>query len=233
MKSTDKDKIEVTMVKVLKESNLSDISTDLADKLAEGLIGIPGIGVIAGLYKAAGTVSDYLFTKKLIRFLAELKDVPQEQRQQQIERLTEDGLYVEQVGERILLLLDKISDMGKPPLMGRAYRAFLMGQIDLDELRDLCHALDLLDLSYLDILRDCYDSSPRKSRYPYKLGHVQHLVMCGLLGLHFEPRREAIDMGEGIYDEGQYLEGGELGYSTNSLGELFGRVMFDQSLNTG
>ena len=68
--------IEESLVKTLKESDLSAVTTDLADKIAEGLIGIPVVGTILGLYKTAGTVSDYLFTKKLLRFLTELKDIP-------------------------------------------------------------------------------------------------------------------------------------------------------------
>jgi hypothetical protein len=156
--------IEASLVKTLKESDLSAVTADLADKIAEGLIGVPVVGTLLGLYKTAGTVSDYLFTKKLLKFLMELKDIPQEQRQRQIDQLIENDQLAEQVGERILLLLDKMSDMGKPPLMGLAYRAFLESRINFEQLRDLCHALDLLDLSYIDILREIYEPKLPGSR---------------------------------------------------------------------
>lgn len=224
---------ESSLLKTLKESDLSAVTADLADRVAEGLVGVPIVGTIVGLYRSAGTISDYLFTKKLLKFLTELKDVPQEQRRKQIDQLVVNDQFSEQVGERILLLLDKMSDMGKPTLMGRAYRAFLEGRIDLDQLRDLCHALDLLDLSYLEILQHLYDPNRVESRrYPFTLGNVQHLVMCGLLQLHFEARHESFDIGEGVYKEGPFLEGGKLGFDTNDLGELFVKIMLGDSVGS-
>jgi hypothetical protein len=62
--------------------------TCLDSFLDNGLVkDIPVLGTIVGLYKSSISISDKLFIKKVLHFLAELKDIPQDKRSEQIQKI--------------------------------------------------------------------------------------------------------------------------------------------------
>ncbi|MDV7402321.1 hypothetical protein RZS08_63445, partial [Arthrospira platensis SPKY1] len=87
--------------------------------------------------------------KKLLQFLVNLADVPKEQRQKQISKLTVDVEERQRVGENLMLLLDNMNNMSKPAMMARALRAYLLEEINASLLRRLWHAIDVIDVAYI------------------------------------------------------------------------------------
>ena len=140
--------------------NLKEVASQLGELafdsfLDEGLArNLPVVALIRGLYKAAVSYSDFLLTKKLILFLSDLSSVPLEQRRDQIAKLDVDMEHRRVVGENLMLLLDKLNDMRKPEMLSRAWKAYLEGKIDSTTLFDLNHAIDLVHVEELPVLRD-------------------------------------------------------------------------------
>jgi len=121
--------------------------------LEEGILKeIPVLSAIVRLYKAGVGIRDVLFLKKLNRFLAGLQSVREEERQKFIDSMNADPEQKQRVGETLLMLLERLDDMGKPDLVARAFKRFMREEIDLEELRRVCLAIDrcfLSDLRYL------------------------------------------------------------------------------------
>jgi len=210
------DNLEQSLITTLRDSDLSAISIDLADGLLGDalLTDIPVIGTLRKLFKSAGNISTYLFTKKLILFLCELKDVPPAKRQEQVARMTESEEYAGQVGESVMLLLDRIDDMRKPKMVGKAFKAYLLGTINLDELRQLNRAIDLMDVNNISFLTDLYAKCER-----YTDQHVLSFWGLGELAL------DADVMPDGSFsaDVTSYAVRGRGNY----LGRLFMKVILE------
>lgn len=208
-------------MQTLKDSDLSELATDLADSiLLDGVVGnIPILGTLHKLYKAAGGVSQLLFTKKLVRFLCELKDVAPDERRTQIEQLGTDAKHTEETGEMILLYLERANDMRKPAMMGRTFRAYVQGKIDYSQLRYLYYTIDVLNTADISTLLNFYRNDTI-TRF-FDLWHFQHLIVCDLATLGFKGRRtvSAADSETTYYGEG--LDGGELVATQNDFGRLF------------
>ncbi|KAA3626806.1 MAG: hypothetical protein DWQ09_14540 [Proteobacteria bacterium] len=61
-----------------------------------------------------------------------------------VERLEQDDAYSQNVGESIILLLDRMDDISKPKLVARAFKAFSTGAIDSTQLQRINYAIDKL-----------------------------------------------------------------------------------------
>ena len=102
--------------------------------------------------QAGFDVRDYLFLKKLVRFLVALQEVEAEDRRDFQKRIEEDKGFRKRVGENVLLLLDRADDMAKPDLLGKAFLAFLSGAVTFEQFSRMAAGIDrclLLDLKLL------------------------------------------------------------------------------------
>src|SRR5690348_6164273 len=129
------DELNNSMLETIEAAGLPDLATELGEVafdslLADGLVkDIPVIGVLAKLWKAGVTARDYVFVKKLGHFLLELRNVPDDKRREMVLKLRQDPAFGERAGEQVILLLDRLDDLSKPKLIGRAFRAFCEGKI--------------------------------------------------------------------------------------------------------
>jgi hypothetical protein len=148
--------LELSFSQTLKESDLKDLLAEISDKALEAAGGVPILGYLSKLWSTSKNVSTYLYAKKIYKFLFELKDVTPGKRMQQIakmELLTEERGYV---GEAVLLLLDKLNEMKKPTMMGRAFKAYLEEKISFDELQSLNHAIEQIFMVNIPLLTYLY-----------------------------------------------------------------------------
>ncbi len=152
-------------------SELAD--TELAEK-------IPWLGILVKVCKVGLGVRDALFAKKLVQFMNPLSSVTNEQRREFSERMERDPDLRRRVGETLILLLDRLDDMDKPELLGRAYRALLAGAIDFETFRRLGAAIDQCFTEDLrELLHVANDKLEREG--------VSSLATAGLLELHGIP----------------------------------------------
>jgi hypothetical protein len=155
----------------------------LADVAMNGdlFASIPLIGTAIKVLRARDSFRDVLFAEKLAAFINAVDEIPQEQREDMRRRFeTDEGAQA--AGTTLLLVLERLTDLDKPALLGYLLRCFAASQIDATTLRRLATAVDL---AFADDLRDFLayplDSTPLPTQAePEYLGR---LVAAGLTQL--------------------------------------------------
>ncbi len=110
--------------------------------------GVPIFGIITGLARAGRHIKDELFVRKTARFLQGLSKTTHEARRRFVDDLHANG-KVDEFGETILLILDRIDDATKPLIIGHLMAAHVEGNLTYDEAIRLaamvnrCYAPDL------------------------------------------------------------------------------------------
>jgi hypothetical protein len=191
-------------------ANLAEAGID--QLLQDGFLrDVPVLGSMIGVIRAAGGIRNLLLTKKLGQFLRSIQSIPLEDRQRYCETLR-DRSERQRQGEALLLLLDRLDDMEKPELVGKAFRAFVLGEIDSRQFRSLSSAIDRLPIQHLPDLIDFYADT----RNPRQIDNdvAQALSYAGLV-------RPAISTGVIIGD----ISTSSMYYDASALGELFVRIV--------
>jgi hypothetical protein len=148
--------LEESLVKAIADPGV-DIVTDGAEVvldqlLADGVLReIPVVGTLVKLGKVGLGIRDYLFIRKLARFLVKLRDIPKDERERFVRALSEPGAR-RQVGETLLLLLDRADDVRKAELLAVAMKWHVRERIDLQTFRELSTAIDRCFVSDLATL---------------------------------------------------------------------------------
>ena len=172
--------LRISLFNSLASENLKDITIDgleltLDSALSDGIIKeIPIIGSLYKSIKAAKGISEAIFTKKIFRFLFELKTVPQEDREKFFKKLENDENYSEKVGEKLLIILEQFDDIDKPALLGKLLKQVIEGKFTMDEFFRIS---SVIQRSYLpDLILIC-----RSNRIlQYKPEVREHLINLGL-----------------------------------------------------
>jgi len=127
---------------------------------------VPVLGSVIGVIRAAGSVRDLLLAKKLGRFLLGLQTVPLKEREEFLGSLEDSNQRIE-VGEALLLVLDRLDDIEKPELVARLFQAHIRGQISRQTFQQLATAVDRLALEHVTALKAFYsDGIGAHSRAP-------------------------------------------------------------------
>ncbi|NOT53687.1 MAG: hypothetical protein HOP18_03690 [Deltaproteobacteria bacterium] len=149
---------EKNLIASLSEGTLRDLSEDLIEQVIDGPITndlireIPIVKTIKAIIESGKNIREYFFAKKLCRFLLELREVSLEERIHMVKRLEEESDFEEKVGERLLHLIDRLDELSKAQLIGRAFRAYAHGDIGKQDLERLCFAIDRLILVDLRLI---------------------------------------------------------------------------------
>jgi hypothetical protein len=137
-----------SLVESFTDFDPSQITPDLLEValdniLDEGIIkDIPIVRTIVGIYKATASIRDRALVKKLVNFLSSLSTVSQEVRQQFRAKMNVDEKFKCKVGEKLLLIIERLDDMGKPSLISLAFQAYMEEHIDFDMFQRLSCAID-------------------------------------------------------------------------------------------
>jgi hypothetical protein len=126
---------------------------------------IPIAGHFVKVWRIAHDARDALFAAKLRAFILEPALQTPEARAQMRERAhSEDS---KRVGETLLLVLERLTDMMKPAWLARCFAAYLSGEITASDLRRLAMAIDL---AFGDDLLELINSpeTPANDRAPWK-----------------------------------------------------------------
>jgi hypothetical protein len=180
--------LEEALVSSIAKPNLTDLGADLAEAgldhlLQDGLLrDIPVLGTLVGLFRTVGIVRDRIFARKVITFLVALDAVPVEERERFL-RAQDDPAGRRQLGETLVLLLDRLDDMQKPEALAKLFAAYVRGRCDLETFRRLSTALDRISLSSLPELKGFYQLAGPQTG----LGGQQfaQFAFAGLLAVEF------------------------------------------------
>ena len=127
---------------------IKDIGTTLLDSIMVPLLedtvldNIPGIGVLFKLYKVKLAVRDRIFLANVGRFLFQLKDVPEHERQAFVRDMNEDQVHKQRVGDNVLLLLDRVDDVEKSQVHGEPFQLYVRRLVDYDTYRRYSGIID-------------------------------------------------------------------------------------------
>ncbi|MDK4548864.1 hypothetical protein OQ853_05540 [Enterobacter roggenkampii] len=118
------------LVNALKNDELSDLGTDLGEVeldslLDDGLLKeIPVIKTILAFSGTIGSIRDYLFTEKLIRFLNGFSELNDAQRINMTDKLNNDDNFAGKAGERLIEIIDRMESERKPEIAASFLKAF-------------------------------------------------------------------------------------------------------------
>lgn len=141
----------------LKDSDLQNITTDLAETFSDVLLedgilkDIPIIGTIIGLTKAAISLNDRLLIKKLIYFISEFNDTDKEKRKKLILEIDKSEKEKIKVGEKLLYIIDKSEDHITAKYIAILFKAFLNEKLTYSEFlrcSTIIQKLFIQDLEY-------------------------------------------------------------------------------------
>lgn len=141
---------------------MMDISEDLTEVSLDTLIKndivkeIPVIKTLLVFPKLVKGISNYLFLQKIIRFLFELKETSQDERQKFLTNL--EGSKREEIISNLLLVIDKHDQLKKSELQGKLFSAYIKGQLNYDEYMSLTYSLNMMDIKTLSVLINFYNS---------------------------------------------------------------------------
>jgi hypothetical protein len=150
--------IERSFIETLRKSDLSSVAAEVSELAVDRLLDdgllrdIPVVSTFRSLWKAGATIRDWLFIKKLLKFLVELQELDAEVRNAMVTRLEAEPVFSQKVGESLLLLLDRLDHMEKPSLLGRAFRAYCKGQVDVMQLQVINRVIDRAFVPHLSQL---------------------------------------------------------------------------------
>lgn len=148
------------LVNALKNDELSDLRTDLGEieidsLLDDGLLKeIPVIKTILAFSGTIGSIRDYLFTEKLIRFLNGFSDLNDARRINMTTKLNSDDNFAGKAGERLIEIIDRMESERKPEIAASFLKAFACDRIDFSTLRRLMVALERIpafDIAKLEV----------------------------------------------------------------------------------
>lgn len=177
------EEIESSLSETLKNSDLKSIAGDFGEIAIDSLLedgvlkDIPVIGALQGIYSASRSVSNYLFSKKLIKFISALSELTSQERADVIKKLESNDGYFKKVGETLVLLIERMDDMQKPEMLAIAFRSLAKNKIDIDQFKRLTHAIDRLQVYYIPYLKAFYN----REAVPDEL--LPSLFGAGLVGL--------------------------------------------------
>jgi hypothetical protein len=167
-------KIEDKKDRPLLEASLENIEVFLDTFINEEVLkDIPILGTAVKLLRASDTIRDKLFAEKIYSFLHEIHKFSQSDIEKMRKKSADSPHESVKIGNTLLMVLDKVSDLDKPKLLGQLFIAYLDNVISVDDFRRLIHAVDV---AFVDDLLELIRSSPSD---PFG-SHLEFLVSSGL-----------------------------------------------------
>jgi hypothetical protein len=163
---------------------------------------IPCIKTIFGIAKGVINIRDKIFMAKVAKFLLSLRNISEEDRKSFQNKISEDYKFKRELGDSLVLLLDRLNDLEKPEILATIFTYFLKGKIDYGEFRRLGTAIEMAfidDLKKLIFPPGAYDSN-----------HLLNLVHTGLIA--FEGGKTWNDVGA-------------IQFKLSYLGQLYVKIM--------
>lgn len=136
------------------EDVLLDTSEAILDESMTFLDEIPILRSLRTIPKIYTGISNYLLTKKIIRFLTQIQTVSAEERRAFLEGM--DKEKSEEMIESLMLILEKHDDYKKSEIQGRVFKALIKKDIDTTEYNTLTYVVGMINLSTTERLINFY-----------------------------------------------------------------------------
>lgn len=153
------DGLEIALVETIKSEELRDIASDNLEIILDLVLNdgpvkdVPILGTLINIIGAYKNIRDMLFARKIGKFLFELKGCSQPKRKELVLRLGITRGSEKNIGETILMLLERLDDIEKPTIIGRLFVLCAEGSINESILFRLCNTVERTYIGDLLALR--------------------------------------------------------------------------------
>lgn len=157
-----------SLVQSIASSETTDLIATISDTALDAAIssgaldGVPIFGTAASIWRAGKEIQHELFIRKIVKFLAETSKVKSEDRKLFEKNLKNTG-KIEEFGEAILHIIDKIDDTKKPIIVGRLVSAHMKGLIEYSKTMRLASIVSRCYVQDLELLKDFKHGVQRES----------------------------------------------------------------------
>lgn len=178
------------LVRTIASRELGDIIFDAAEVAFDSILTngvlkeLPIVGMVVKLANAGQSIAEELFLRKLLRFLCELKSVSAEERAKLLVKHPDGTQEQHDLGENLLLALERLDNVQKPALLARFFAAYIQEQIDYSTFSRLAQALERTNLRLVPQLRWLYTSEGEIINSTEDIKH--ELSLAGLLTVSLE-----------------------------------------------
>jgi hypothetical protein len=224
--------INSTFSETLKNSDLQNVSEDLAEALLDSVLqegilkDIPVIGTVVGLGKTAISIKDHLFLKKIFSFLKGISQVPPEKRREMIDFVNTSANQKIKVGEKLIYILDKCDDFIDAKYIAQLFCAFLEKKISyLEYLQGagIIQSISNADLEYY-LNTDIFKFQIEASSEEQPNEDILPFVNVGICGVGYNPI--SVDDQDDIDSHERYrVHGGEAVIWVTSIGKLLKEIL--------
>ncbi|WP_139235633.1 hypothetical protein [Mucilaginibacter polytrichastri] len=232
MKNNINDSFKATIASDEALSLVKEYSEVALDSILKGgvLKDIPLVGTVVGLFKIGNSLKEQHTIKKILVFINQSAEIPKEDREAFLNKLSDNDEYKESIAEKVLLLIERLDETKKAEIIGNLFRLMVMGIIGKDYFLRLSGIVerallyDLLALHY----RYSYFGKDWDGDQPYNINSANEsaLAAFGLMKLKLGTEPSKMARASGLMNSG--LTDPTLGYEVSSLGqELANLMMYD------
>jgi hypothetical protein len=128
---------EKNFVDSIAKNELKDISSDMSEALLDTYLSdgffkeMPFIGTAFKTFSVFQKTQEYFFAKKIYKFLFELKNIEEKEREDFKAKIDKDN-NAQKMGEKVLLLLNQSDDIDKATIIGRLFKAYIEKRFDFE-----------------------------------------------------------------------------------------------------
>jgi hypothetical protein len=200
------DETSIELFNSIATDKLGSVGRDLGEValdtvLKEGVLrDIPVFNTIVALYQAGVEIHHHLFVRKIINFLRELSSIPLEKRWKFVEETEKNPKKKCELGETLLLLIDRADSLQKPSILGKLLSNHILGNISYEDVTRLSYIVDRVYISDLNYLLKFESGVQRNSNIAASLQSVGLLSFSGIDGGNFDNE----DSGGVIYVLNEY-----------------------------
>ncbi len=175
------------LIGILQNEDLQDLTTDFLEEQLDALLvdgvfkELPVIKSLIAVGKIGITYSNYLFLKKLLRFLKGASKVSKGERQHFLETLGDKKTRLK-TGENLLLILDKLDNGDKPEMIANVFVAYVRGELSGYWFYKLSKIVDQVNLKDIPALQNFYG---KKEVEPDPDSSIEDLEKLGLVSLKY------------------------------------------------
>jgi hypothetical protein len=200
------DETSIELFNSIATDKLGSVGRDLGEValdtvLKEGVLrDIPVFNTIVALYQAGVEIHHHLFVRKIMNFLRELSSTPLEKRRKFVEDIEKNPKQKRELGETLLLLIDRADSLQKPSILGKLLNNHILGNISYEDVTRLSYIVDRVYISDLSYLLKFESGVQRNSNIAASLQSVGLLSFSGIDGGNFDDE----DSGGVIYVLNEY-----------------------------
>jgi hypothetical protein len=160
---------------------------------------IPIIKTLNGLYGFSRSIREYYLTKKILRFLFQIKDIPKDEINNMLKKLENNESYNKDFGENLVLLLDRFENINKSDLLGQSFKMFLKEKLSFEDFLRASHIIDksfFYDLLKLKKIKDGFEIDIISKENLFSLGLLSlkpHEIAAGMTGSEFMVKLNEVD----------------------------------------